>query len=136
MADREQQRMSHLDRPAAGADLPMRERPGVPMETQPRPLSSAVRGRPPEQQTPVRGVTHRRELAGPTKVFSSAGRPRLLSGVVRRLAYRVSETKARHWLALMLADRIDVLERRLGGLLKMGAAAGALLLGARLLRRA
>ena len=45
-----------------------------------------------------------------TTVYSSANPPRGLSGVLRRLAYRIPTYRARRWMLLLLADRIDVLE--------------------------
>ena len=134
MSDKETQKREHADRLARGADASMSERPGVPMEVPPEPLTG-VHWSEPEQQKRVRGVTHRRELSGLTRVFSSAARPRLLSGLLRRLAYRIPETKARHWITLLFADRVDVFERRLGGALKLAAFAGVIVLGARVLRR-
>ena len=52
---------------------------------------------------------------------------------MRRAAYRIPETRAQHFLTLMLADRVDVLEHRLVRLLKvvtllpLGTAAAVLL---------
>jgi hypothetical protein len=36
--------------------------------------------------------------------------PRLLSGVIRRLAFRKSESNWLHWLLLIGADRVNTLE--------------------------
>ena len=47
-----------------------------------------------------------------TAVFGTAQPPRGLSGVMRRRAYEIPEHHVRHWLLLMLADRIDLLEHR------------------------
>lgn len=40
-----------------------------------------------------------------------------LSGILRRVAYVLPEHRARHWMLLMLADRVDVTEGRMGDLL-------------------
>jgi hypothetical protein len=48
-----------------------------------------------------------------TPVFSTAVPPRGLSGLMRRRAYRIPEHKARRWLVLLLADRVDVWENRI-----------------------
>jgi hypothetical protein len=45
-----------------------------------------------------------------TPVFSTALPPRGLSGALRRLAHRVPDHRATHWLILLLADRIDAVE--------------------------
>jgi len=56
-------------------------------------------------------------------VYGTAQPPRGLSGVLRDSAYQYPSHKARHWLILMLADRVDVLEHTVGlGKLAAGAA--------------
>jgi len=141
MADWERQRMRHANEPAQGSDLPGSERPGVPMETTPRPLVPTVHWRDPEPQPPDRRVTRRRELQKLTPVFSTALPPRGISGMLRRAAYRIPETRAQHFLTLMLADRVDVLEHRLARLLKvvtllpLGTAAAVLIVAKLLPRR-
>jgi hypothetical protein len=47
----------------------------------------------------------------PPPVSSAAQPPRGLSGVVRRAAYAIPEHQVRHWALLILADRLDFLER-------------------------
>jgi hypothetical protein len=54
-------------------------------------------------------------------VFGTAQPLHGLSGLVRRIAYGTRETKARHWLLLLVADRIDVLEHRIARLVKVAA---------------
>jgi len=48
------------------------------------------------------------ELGALTPVFGTAQPPAGLSGILRRMAYRVPEHRPRHWMPLMLADRVDV----------------------------
>lgn len=65
--------------------------------------------RPPQQPETVevlRSVEHARTPA----VFGTPCPPRGLSGVVRRQAFGFSESQWAHWLLLMLADRIDMVE--------------------------
>jgi len=120
MADRQKQRVVHADEPVVGRDMPRSERPGVPMEYEPpRPLTPMVRWNEPERMHPVPGVTKRMEIDRLTPVFSTALRPKGLSGVIRRMAYRIPESHARHWATLMLADRVDVLEHRVSKLVKV-----------------
>jgi hypothetical protein len=119
MTDRQKQRVEHADEPVVGRDLPRSERPGVPMEYEPpHPLTPMVRWNEPERMQPVPGVTKRVELDRLTPVFSTALRPSGLSGVIRRIAYSIPESHAKHWATLMLADRVDVLEHRIAKLLK------------------
>jgi hypothetical protein len=49
-------------------------------------------------------------------VFGSSVPPSGLSGALRRFAYRFSESRYAHWLPLMLADRVNVVEGILGDL--------------------
>jgi hypothetical protein len=53
-----------------------------------------------------------------TPVYGTANPPHGLAGVMRRWAYAYPENLARHWMVLMLADRVDVMEDRLGGVLE------------------
>jgi hypothetical protein len=119
MADRHKQRVSHSDEPVVGRDIPVYERPGVPMEHEPRPLTPTVRWNEPQRMQPVPWVTKRMELDRLTPVYSTALPPRGLSGMIRRVAYTIPESHARHWATLMLADRVDVLEHRVAKLVKL-----------------
>src|SRR5690606_6810186 len=60
---------------------------------------------------------HRAALDAPTPVFGTAQPPHGVSGALRRAAYRLPERRARHWLLLLLADRVDMLEDRVGGVI-------------------
>jgi hypothetical protein len=45
-----------------------------------------------------------------TRVFGATVPPSGLSGVIRRYAFKHSEDRNRHWIPLILADRINVYE--------------------------
>ena len=45
-----------------------------------------------------------------TRVFGTSVPPSGLSGVIRRYAFKHSEDRYRHWIPLILADRINVVE--------------------------
>ncbi len=65
--------------------------------------------RPAQQETAVevlRSIEHNRLPA----VFGTSTPPSGLSGAIRRVAFRYSESHWAHWLMLMGADRINVLE--------------------------
>ena len=65
--------------------------------------------RPPQQQPDVeilQSIEHNRLPA----VVGTSTPPRGLSGAVRRVAFRYSESNWWHWLLLMAADRVDVVE--------------------------
>jgi hypothetical protein len=50
------------------------------------------------------------ERPAPTVVFGTSVPPSGLSGAIRRYAFKNSEDRYRHWLPLILADRINVFE--------------------------
>ncbi|HYO51957.1 hypothetical protein [Archangium sp.] len=63
-----------------------------PPERQPGEPSSPKHGRPNKPMPPV---------------FGTAIPPRGLSGAIRKLAYRYPDHYPRHWLLMMLGDRVD-----------------------------
>jgi hypothetical protein len=90
-------------------------RPGVPMEAEPELAEGAavvIR-----EQPGAASHLHRAALDRATPVFGTAQPLRGLSGMLRRRAYAIPEHRARHWMLLMGADRVDVLEDRLGSAL-------------------
>jgi hypothetical protein len=102
-----------------GVDAELSARPGVPMNAWPARAENAPERAPAEQGDSETRARHlRREaLDGPTPVFGTAQPPHGVSGALRRGAYRIPEHRARHWLLLLLADRMDVVEDRVGGAL-------------------
>ena len=93
-----------------------------------------------EQQRRPRGLTHRKGLAQMTPVFGTAQPLHGISGLLRRTACSIRETRARHWMLLLAADRVDVWEHRIAKLVKVAAIVPAvvagLVLASRMLRRA
>ena len=71
--------------------------------------------RPTQQPVSVE-VLHSNERPFVTTVFGTSTPPKGLSGVLRRYAFRYSESSYGHWLPLMLADRIGDVEGMLGDL--------------------
>ncbi len=71
--------------------------------------------RPPQQPITVE-VLHSNERPDLTAVFGTSTPPSGLSGAIRRFAFRYSESSYGHWLPLMLADRVNVVEGVLGDL--------------------
>lgn len=115
--------------PGINADASPLQRPGIPQETEPPQALASAHWLKPEQQQ-----SEREPLVGKglmlTPVFSTAVPTRGISGVMRRLAYRIPDYKARRWLLLMLADRVDAVEHQPARLAKSAAAVGILGLGA------
>lgn len=65
--------------------------------------------RPPQQRADVE-VLHSNERPTLSAVFGTSTPPSGISGMIRRVAFRFSENSYGHWLPLMLADRIGVVE--------------------------
>lgn len=94
--------------PGWGADLDPADRPSFPRER--TDLETGAHWDVPPQQELTgfreRSIEHGRI----TPVFGTAQPIRGVSGPVRRFAYRFSEGRARHWLLLLAADRIESAE--------------------------
>jgi hypothetical protein len=65
--------------------------------------------RPTQQPVDIE-VLHSNERPNVTAVFGTASPPMGLSGMIRRWAFRWSENEYNHWLPLILADRVNVVE--------------------------
>ena len=65
--------------------------------------------RPPQQPITVE-VLHSNERPDVTRVFGTSSPPSGLSGNIRRFAFKYSEGSWTHWLSLLLADRINMVE--------------------------
>lgn len=65
--------------------------------------------RPPQQPVDVE-VLHSIERPNVSAVFGTSVPPTGLSGQIRRFAFRFSESEYGHWLPLLLADRVNVVE--------------------------
>jgi hypothetical protein len=70
----------------------------------------------PQQQPISVEVLHSNERPDVTAVFGTSTPPAGPSGALRRLAFRYSESSYGHWLPLMLADRVSVVEGVVGDL--------------------
>lgn len=64
----------------------------------------------PTQQPINIEVHHSIERPNVTAVFGTSVPPSGLSGMIRRLAFKKSENDYGHWLPLLLADRVNVVE--------------------------
>ena len=65
--------------------------------------------RPPQQPVTVE-VLHSNERPNVSAVFGTSTPPSGPSGAIRRVAFGYSESNYGHWLPLMLADRVSVVE--------------------------
>jgi hypothetical protein len=65
--------------------------------------------RPVQQPVNVE-VLHSNERPNVTATFGTSNPPSGLSGMIRRYAFRYSESSYGHWLPLLIADRVNVVE--------------------------
>lgn len=95
-----------------GSDLDPSTRPGVPMDKAP---GIGIEQLYPilEQQVSRDKVHKSTEHGKLTPVFGNACPPRGLSGLMRDVAYRFSEGRLSHWILLIAADRVDMVEELL-----------------------
>jgi hypothetical protein len=91
-----------------GADLDHANRPAYPMERTPPRLPHPTT--PPEQQHSHVEVLVSTERPQITPLYGTPSPPKGLSGWLRRRAFEQSENDLRHWLLLLLADRVNVCE--------------------------
>ena len=99
-----------------GVDLDPKDRPMFPMELPSDVMD--VRGDVETWQVPSMDVYVSIEHPNRTPVFGETCPPKGLSGALRKYAYRYGEGTNRHWMTLILADRIDILESLVGGVLR------------------
>ncbi|MBD8532132.1 hypothetical protein IFT83_19345 [Massilia sp. CFBP 13647] len=92
-----------------GADLDHKNRPAVPMERTPPRYTPADAATPQPQEQRVE-VLVSNERPGITQLHGTVQPPSGLSGMLRRAAFKFSENDIRHWLILLGADRINVVE--------------------------
>jgi hypothetical protein len=92
-----------------GADLDHKNRPAIPMERTPPRFIHQHQGKLPQQPENVE-VLVSTERPGITPIFGTAQPPKGLSGMMRRIAFRWAENDLRHWMLLLAADRVNVVE--------------------------
>ena len=101
--------------PGWGVDLDPEVRPAVPKER--FNLDNGSHWDFPERQIASYEREKSTEHMQLTPVFGTSCPPRGISGMIRRFAYKnYSEGQTTHWMLLVLADRIDVIESRLKAL--------------------
>jgi hypothetical protein len=99
-----------------GVDADPRNDPTYPMKHRSDGEHAGYSWERPPQQPINTEILHSIERPNVTSVFGTSTPPSGLSGVIRRIAFRYSESSYGHWLPLMLADRVSVVEGVLGDL--------------------
>ena len=99
-----------------GADADPKNDPTYPMKLRNDGEQAGYSWERPQQQPLTVEVLHSNERPDVTSVFGTSTPPAGPSGALRRLAFEYSESSYGHWLPLMLADRVSVVEGVLGDL--------------------
>jgi hypothetical protein len=99
-----------------GVDADPRNDPTYPMKHRNNGEHVGYSWERPPQQPITTEILHSIERPDVTSVFGTSTPPSGLSGVIRRFAFKYSESSYGHWLPLMLADRVSVVEGVLGDL--------------------
>lgn len=119
-------------RPFPPVDQDLSRRPGYPKERPPEPWPNS---RPQLTRMTAKPNMPKHGRPGKTMppVYSTAVPLRGVSGLVKRLAYRLPDHATAHWMLLLFGDRVQSWGRRTRNLLWFGAPAAV---GVLLLRRA
>jgi hypothetical protein len=96
--------------PGWGIDADPQNNPTYPMKHWTGDDHNRLNYEKPPQQDKDMEVLKSIERPGITAVFGTAVPPSGLSGMIRRFAFRYSESTYSHWVPLILADRINVIE--------------------------
>ena len=100
-------RFSHIK--GWGADLDHADRPAYPMERMPARLEGD-HSHAPAQQVQTVEILQSIKRPSITPIFGSPNPPWGMSGMLRRVAFKYSENDLRHWMLLLLADRVNMVE--------------------------
>ena len=110
MPNREMQPLDTSKIPGWGVDADPENDPTYPYRERDKDQHEGMNWERPTQQEPdvevLRSIEHKRLPA----VFGTSVPPSGLSGVLRRGAFKFSESNWAHWLMLMGADRVNVVE--------------------------
>ena len=108
--ERQQRHRDHSHVEGWGADADPAKRPAFPKERTPPRLENVHWTEPAQQRPAPHRIHHSVERPGLTPVFGTSVGPSGLSGLMRDVAFRYSENDLRHWLILLGADRVNMVE--------------------------
>lgn len=100
----------YKDIPGWGHDADPKNNPTYPMKNYTGDDHERLNWERPVQQVTDIEVLHSNERPSLSAVFGVAAPPSGLSGMLRRFAFKHSESTYSHWLPLVLADRINMIE--------------------------
>lgn len=101
---------SPKDIPGWGMDANPENDPTYPMKQATGADHERLNYEKPTQQPIDIEILHSIERPGITRIFGTSTPPRGLSGMIRRYAYKYSESTYAHWVPLVVADRVSVVE--------------------------
>ena len=93
-----------------GIDADPKNDPTYPMKHRTNEEHKGYTWERPSQQPVDVEVLHSNERPNVSAVFGTASPPTGLSGMIRRFAFKYSENSYLHWLPLLMADRVNVVE--------------------------
>jgi hypothetical protein len=93
-----------------GVDIDPKNDPTYPMKRRTDEEQKGYTWDRPTQQPISVEVLHSIERPNVSAVFGTSVPPSGLSGMIRRMAFRKTENDYGHWLPLLLADRVNVVE--------------------------
>ena len=96
--------------PGWGMDADSENEPTYPMKNYTGDDHNRINYERAEQQPQDVELLMSNERPALTRVFGTSVPPSGLSGMIRRYAFKHSEDRYRHWIPLILADRINVVE--------------------------
>lgn len=96
--------------PGWGIDADPKNDPTYPMRNRSNDNHEGYNWERPAQQPTDMEVLRSIERPNDSAVFGTSVPPSGLSGAIRRLAFKQSESEYGHWLPLILADRVNVVE--------------------------
>lgn len=96
--------------PGWGVDADPKNDPTYPIKRRNNGEHAGYSWERPTQQPITVEVLHSNERPHVTAVFGTSTPPAGLSGAIRRHAFKYSESSYGHWLPLMAADRVGVVE--------------------------
>lgn len=100
----------HRNKNGWGIDADPKNDPTYPIKNRTNEEHKGYTWERPAQQLVDMEILHSNERPNITAVFGTSAPPSGLSGMIRRYAFRYSENHYGHWLPLILADRINVVE--------------------------
>ena len=93
-----------------GVDIDLKNDPTYPIKFRTDEEQKGYSWDRPSQQIIKEEVLHSNERPNLSSVFGTSVPPKGLSGMIRRYAFKHSESNYAHWLPLIMADRIGVVE--------------------------